>query len=200
MKSNLDRSGKNNPNYRHGRWAFGHTCKECGISIDPRATRCSKCANSLDNPFKGRKHKKKSKKIIGIKSKNKFTKEYLKKYRQKYLGRKRKIELGYILTFLPDHPDSNSAGYIFEHRLIMEGMVGRRLQKEECIHHINFIRSDNRPENLYLCTNRKIHREMETTIHRLIPQLFDQEVIQFEKGEYKMRGQEVKLAGQGEIE
>lgn len=30
--------------------------------------------------------------------------------------------------------------------------------------------------------------------------LFDQEVIQFEKGEYKMRGQEVKLAGQGEVE
>jgi len=49
-----------------------------------------------------------------------------------------------------------------EHRIIMEKHLGRKLKKEEIIHHINNNKTDNRIENLMICTRVEhinIHRE-----------------------------------------
>jgi hypothetical protein len=51
---------------------------------------------------------------------------------------------------LPEHPRARSAGYVFEHILVMEDLLGRHLLPEETIHHRNGVRDDNRPENLEL--------------------------------------------------
>jgi hypothetical protein len=59
---------------------------------------------------------------------------------------------GYIKVHVPKHPNANCDGYVLEHRLVMEEMLGRPLQKPENVHHKNGIRSDNRPENLELWT------------------------------------------------
>ena len=73
----------------------------------------------------------------------------------------KKYQNGYILIHKPDHPNSISYGYIFEHRLVMEEYLGRYLEKGEVVHHINSKRNDNRIENLELFGNNGKHMQRE---------------------------------------
>ncbi len=63
---------------------------------------------------------------------------------------------GYILIFTPSHPFHTQEGYVLEHRLVMESLLGRYLTPSETVHHRNESPSDNRPCNLHLfATNGK---------------------------------------------
>ena|SRR3990167_2455160 len=63
-------------------------------------------------------------------------------------GRLKNRSEGYIAIYYPNHPNADSLGYVKEHRLVMEKHIGRFLRKEEIVHHVNKIRTDNRIENL----------------------------------------------------
>jgi hypothetical protein len=54
---------------------------------------------------------------------------------------------GYIYAYAPDHPRASN-GYVFEHILVAEKKLGRYLLPGETPHHKNFIKDDNRPENI----------------------------------------------------
>jgi HNH endonuclease len=60
------------------------------------------------------------------------------------------MDRGYVLIFEPEHPNARKDGYVAEHTKVMASILGRPLEHFEEVHHMNGIRSDNRPANLEL--------------------------------------------------
>jgi hypothetical protein len=65
---------------------------------------------------------------------------------------------GYVLIMVgKDHPLADVRGYAYEHRVVAEQKIGRPLRMNDQIHHVNGIKSDNRPDNLEVCEGRAEH-------------------------------------------
>jgi HNH endonuclease len=64
--------------------------------------------------------------------------------------RAKQDEHGYVMLWEPTHPNKALKGWQYEHRLVVEAVLGRYLTRDEHVHHINGIKDDNRAENLEL--------------------------------------------------
>lgn len=94
--------------------------------------------------------------------------------------KKFRLSNGYILRYSPEHPhaykSSGNAGYVYEHRLVIERELGRYLVRGEEVHHLNCIKTDNCPDNLILLSNahhQRLHVWLDTVYlaQAVIPKL-----------------------------
>lgn len=150
-------------------------CEVCGKDFKTRADGkvkiCSKkcVSDKLKNPEKectyckknfhpksNKKAKYCSKKCANLGRRGKSFKPDMKT--REILGKHRVVSGGgYIFKMVSGHK------YKPEHRLIAEKTLGRKLDKNEVVHHINGNKQDNRPENLQVMTRREhllLHNEL----------------------------------------
>ncbi|MCL4418380.1 MAG: HNH endonuclease [Actinobacteria bacterium] len=93
--------------------------------------------------------------------------KYLRENNPAWIGGRTNHGQGYICIFKPEHPDSNSCGYVLEHRIIMEEAIGRYLEPDEIVHHINGDKKDNRIENLLLFASQKEHASFHKNLNNI---------------------------------
>jgi len=85
------------------------------------------------------------------------------------------------------HARSDRHGYVYEHLLVSEKKLGRKILKGEVVHHINCLKSDNRPENLFVCKNSKEHFLIHGSLNQCVVNLMSMGVLVFDASAKKYK-------------
>ena len=96
-------------------------------------------------------------------------------------GGRTRHKKGYVWVLWPEHHRAGKTGYVLEHIVVMEHLVGRDLLPEETVHHKNGVKDDNRPENLELwCSSHKPGQRAEDLVKWVVqayPDLVEKAIL-----------------------
>lgn len=67
------------------------------------------------------------------------------------------LQNGYWSTHMPGHPRASKRGYVLDHILIAERVLGKPLPSQAQVHHANRNPQDNRNCNLVICQDQMYH-------------------------------------------
>lgn len=138
-------SGENNPNFKR---TFSEiTRKKMSIACKGRVF-TEEWKKNLGAVRKGKKHTEATKLKMSLAKKGSSC--------YNWNGGKYLTKRGYVMVLMPEHPFANQRGYIMEHRIVMESIIGRYLTPEEVVHH-DGEKNDNRIEKLKLFVNQAKH-------------------------------------------
>jgi hypothetical protein len=127
--------GKTNiGHYIDGR-TLNKRCKDCGIKIDYKATRCMPCLSKIKRGKPLSEQTTAKLRILG-------------EARRNPEGHKIRHAAGYILEKASSHKFADHEGYVREHRLVYERHFNCCLLEYTVIHHRNGKKDDNRIQNL----------------------------------------------------
>ena len=85
-----------------------------------------------------------------------------------------------------NHPKSINGKY-YKHILVVEKYLNRYLRDNETVHHINEIKTDNRIENLFVCSRQehdKAHGMKTVSMYRLFPHWVQKECAKCHRNFY----------------
>lgn len=74
----------------------------------------------------------------------------------------------------------------YEHQIVAEQLLGRPLLPNEIVHHIDFDKTNNSPDNLYVYAGEHYHRIGHGTLNQTIKVLIDTGVIIFNGSTYEL--------------
>lgn len=80
-----------------------------------------------------------------------------------FINRTKLIYGVYIYAYYPSHPKATNEGYVRKHVLIAENKLGRRLNDNECVHHLDENKYNNKPENLIVFKTNADHSRFHKT-------------------------------------
>lgn len=88
---------------------------------------------------------------------------------------------GYIYVYMPEHPKAPKTGYISFHRYLIEQEIGRLLDNEEIVHHIDLNKENNNIENLFLCEDLSDHSKVHKNYNKLCRVLMEEGLVRFDR-------------------
>lgn len=100
------------------------------------------------------------------------------------LGRRRLRRKGHTYRGGYKYILRQGGGKIEEHRLVAEQKIGRPLQRNEVVHHINHIRHDNNPENLDVLESGSVHARITRSVNGLVKGLLEGSAIGYDRDEH----------------
>lgn len=148
-----------------------YTCIDCGVPVQPQRKRCKDCdLKSRKDMISGSNNPRwnggrpvcvdcgsEITNYDGTRCVSCHAKHIVGNKNPRWKGGTKITYHGYRQIHAPDHPNSDSHGYIMEHRLVMSKHIGRALRRGEVVHHVDGDRLNNSIENLKLHTSSTHH-------------------------------------------